>query len=97
MSAPFRSLLNKIDCVHQECLLVERIGVAGVTVVIRCGLKEADRGIIASLDGVEKIFQIVLVVRSEVIRVPYDLYAGGTHVVRVCGRRVKLKRFDGRL
>ena len=39
---PIRRILKEVDDVHDELLLIERIGITGVTVLIACGFQEAD-------------------------------------------------------
>ena len=59
---PVLLLLQEIDNVDDERLLVERIGVAGVAVLVARRLEEADSGEVAGIDGVVEVVRIVLVV-----------------------------------
>ncbi len=95
--APLRSLLDDIDRMHKECLLIQRIGVAGVAVAISGGLKKADGGKVSGLYRVEKIVNVVLVVCIAVICVPDHLYGSGTGMQWVRGGSIILKRIEKRI
>ena len=59
---PFRVGLEKVDQPHHQVLLVQRIGITGMTVLIRLGLQEANGGEISCSNRGKKILQVVLVV-----------------------------------
>src|SRR5277367_2220662 len=59
---PILLLLQEVDDGGDEGLLVQRIGVAGVTVLITRSLKVADRGEVAGVDSVVEIVSVVLVI-----------------------------------
>src|SRR4029077_2231409 len=61
-AAPGRLGLQKVDGVHQEGLLIQGIGVSGVTICVSWSLEEADRGKVASCDCGEEVANIVLMV-----------------------------------
>ena len=59
---PVLLLLQEIDNVDDERLLVQRIGVAGVAVLVARRLQEADRGEVTGFDGIVEVVRIVLVI-----------------------------------
>ena len=59
---PVLLLLQEVDNVDDERLLVERIGVAGVAVLVARRLEEADCRKVAGVNGVEEVVRVVLVV-----------------------------------
>ena len=73
-------LLQEVDGVHDERLLVERIGVAGVAILIAGGLQEADRREVAGVDRVKEVVHVVLVVAGVAVAVR----SSATEVGRVC-------------
>ena len=56
MAVDFQSVvcLKEVDDVDDEGLLVERVGVAGVGVLIAGSLEEADGGHVAGVDRVDR-------------------------------------------
>ena len=83
--APLRRLLNRIDYVHQECLLIERVRVAGVAVAIGCRLEVADCWKITGLYRVKEVVDVVLVMSTAIICLPDRLHGGGPRVIGVGG------------
>src|SRR5215831_10078586 len=82
--------LDRVDRVHQEVLLVDRVGVARVPVLVRGGLEVAHRRQVPLVEGLEEPAQVVLVVGGPA---PVDLGdAGRRGVVRVVGGLVVLER-----
>ena len=59
---PLLGLLQRVDLLDQEVLLVDRVGVAGVAVLVLTGLEEADRGQVAVPERLAEVGQVVLVV-----------------------------------
>ena len=84
-----RGLLKGVDDVDDEGLLVERIGVAGVGVLVGGGLEEADSGKVAGGERVGEVMDVVLVVGGVCGADGGD--RGGTGVVRVGGAGVVLE------
>src|SRR5947207_4285879 len=60
--APVRQLLQVIDGVHQKGLLIQRIGVAGVTVLVCRRLQVTHGGHLAGVGRGPEIGEVVLVV-----------------------------------
>ena len=61
-AGPERRLLDGVDDVDDEGLLIERIGVASVSVLIARGLQEADGGHVAGGKRIGEVVDVVLVV-----------------------------------
>ena len=59
---PVPRLLQEIQDLGYECLLVERIGIAGVRILVARSLQEADRGHVAGVDRSIEVGNVVLVV-----------------------------------
>src|SRR6185437_1359477 len=57
---PERRLLDLVDGVHQERLLIQRVGVAGVAVLVPGCLEEADLGHVAGRERLVEPGQVVL-------------------------------------
>ena len=57
-----RELLQKIDHIHHECLLVERIGISGMAILESGRLQEAYRRKVTGFQRVEEVLDIVLMV-----------------------------------
>src|SRR5271156_4313865 len=55
---PILLLLQKVDYGGDEGLLVQRIGVAGVTVLVTGRLEVAHGGEVAGVDGVEEVVRV---------------------------------------
>ncbi len=90
-AGPVGALLQEVDGVDDERLLVERIGVAGVSVLVAGRLQEADGGKVARGDGVEEVVSIVLVVAGIALLADGG-DGGGTRVLRVGRGGVVLER-----
>src|SRR5215470_17138598 len=89
-AAPELGPLDRVDRVHQEVLLVDRVGVARVPVLVRGGLEVAHGGQVPLAEGLEEPAQVVLVVGRAA---PPDLgHAGRRGVVRVGRGLVVLER-----
>ena len=88
---PVRLLLQEVDDVDDEGLLVQRIGVAGVAVLVAGRLEEADGREIAGVDRIVEVMHVVLVVCA--VTVAADLCA---EVGRVCSGW-RSRRSTGRL
>src|SRR5580700_957782 len=87
---PERGLLDLVDGVDQEVLLVDRVGVAGVPVLVLRRLQVADRGQVVDLQRRVEVGQVVLVVG--LVRVADREHRAGRQVLRVGGGRVVLER-----
>jgi hypothetical protein len=90
---PERRPLDCVDRIHQECLFVDRIRVAGMAILVRSGFQVADSWEIAGGKGREKIAEIVLVIRlirltDRHLLVPLALAIAGTN------RRIPDDAFD---
>src|SRR5215467_1778638 len=73
-AAPELGPLDRVDRVHQEVLLVDRVGVARVPVLVRGGLEVAHGGQVPLAEGLEEPAQVVLVVgRAGPANHEYDL------------------------
>jgi hypothetical protein len=57
---PFGSLLNPVDGDYQECLLIQRIGIARVAIAISGRLEKTHCWKISRLHRVEEIVEIIL-------------------------------------
>ena len=89
-AGPEGRLLDGVDHVDDEGLLVERVGVAGVAVLVAGGLQEADCGHVAGGESSGEVVRVVLVVGGD--RVGADgCDRGGTDVVEVGGAGVVLE------
>ena len=56
------ALLKEVDDLHDEGLLIERIGVASVGILIAGSLQEADSGHVAGVHCSVEVINVVLVV-----------------------------------
>jgi hypothetical protein len=59
-----RTLHEEVDRIDQECLFVQRIRVLGVTVLESGGLQERDLWHVARVNCIEKIVDVVLMIRA---------------------------------
>ena len=59
---PFRALLQRVDDMHEEILLVERVGIAGMAVLERRCLQEAHRRQVVGTERIEEVVNVVIVV-----------------------------------
>ena len=75
-----------------EVLLVQRIAVAGVAILVARRFQEGHRGEVPCLDRIEKVVNVVLVVRVESSGVPMDRDRGGPGVGQVLRGCVVLER-----
>src|SRR4029077_19589236 len=82
--------LDRVDRVHQEVLLVDRVGVARVPVLVLGGLEVAHRRQVPLAEGLEEPAQVVLVVGRSATPDLGD--AGRRGVVRVGRGLVVLER-----
>src|ERR1043165_7617034 len=89
---PFRPLFEEINHLDDPFLLIERTGIAGMSILIAGGLDVADGGKVSSLDGVEEVVSVVLVVCPAVVIAAHNLWRGWACVPEVCRRFVILKR-----
>src|SRR5215470_8328966 len=89
-AAPELGPLDRVDRVHQEVLLVDRVGVARVPVLVLGGLEVAHRRQVPALQGLEEPAQVVLVVGRAAAPDLGD--AGRRNVVRVGRGLVVLER-----
>src|SRR5208337_2812167 len=81
---PIRSLLQEVQCIHQEILLVGGVGVTRVAVLVALRLQEAYCGLIAIGDRGKEIVEVILVVRRAVVS---DFSNASGPSVRVVGGR----------
>ena len=65
---PLRPALQIVQHPHEKRLLVDRIGVAGVAVLIGRRLEKRHRGEVSGIERREKVGEIVLVVRRVALR-----------------------------
>ncbi len=90
--AQYGRLHQEVDGVDDEGLLVERVGVASVSILIARGLQEADGREVAGVDGVEEVVRVVLVV-ARIALLSDGLQRSGTRVLQV----LRSRRSTGRL
>ena len=60
---PFRALLQSIDDLHEEALLVERIGISSMAIFKSCSLEKAYGWQVVGFQSSKEIVDIVLMVR----------------------------------
>jgi hypothetical protein len=87
---PAGELLQLVDGVGEEGLLVERVGVTGVTVLILGGLQIRHRGQVAMVGGGEEVLQVVLVVG--LVLLAHGCHRGRREMLGVRRRGVVLER-----
>src|SRR6266568_2922666 len=87
---PELGLLDLVDRVHQEVLLVQRVGVAGVAVLVLRRLQEADRRHVPGAERGVEVRQVVLV--AGLVGVPDGGLGARRQVLGVSGRLVVLER-----
>jgi len=61
---PLGALHHRIDDLHDEALLIDWIGVAGMAIFVSGRLEEGDGRQVIELEGSEEIGRVVLVVRG---------------------------------
>jgi hypothetical protein len=61
-----KATVQRVDHVHHEGLFVQRIGVAGMGILVRLRLEEADRSQISRRQRVEEVVGVVLMVGASV-------------------------------
>src|SRR5579864_1933423 len=85
-------VLEKIDRVHDERLLVQRIGISRVSVLEASSFQETDCGKITGGYCVKEIVDVVLILGNGVEWLSNCRYRGGTCMRRVRGRCIVLER-----
>src|SRR5579864_3276098 len=89
---PLWPVLEKIDRVHDERLLVQRIGISRVSVLEASSFQETDCGKITGGYCVKEIVDVVLILGNGVEWLSNCRYRGGTCMSRVRGRCIVLER-----
>ena len=89
---PVRALFDLVDRVGDEFLLVERVGVAGVAVLIGRRLEEAHGREVAGLQGRPEVGHVVLVVGAAVIAGADGRDRTRANMLRIGRRGVVLER-----
>jgi hypothetical protein len=85
--------LQPVHGVHDEVLLVQRVGLGRVRVLVDSGLEVADGGHLPGVHRAPEVGQVVLVVGLAVVPDLGD--RGGRQMVRVGGGPVVLEGFEG--
>src|SRR5580700_8351819 len=88
---PLRLRFEKVDRVDDEVLLIERVGVAGMSVLVAGRLEKTHCGKVAHIDSIEKVMSVILMIGHVAVG-PNRHHRAWPRMLRVRGRLVILKR-----